>query len=356
MGIFPSRRKRVWAVLAAAALCALAAFWYCHVQPSRWEARATVAVYTEDALAVLPGLLSADMFTAGTVSACHIPGTCLMEIACRETSQEAASAGVDAAIGQLPTLLDYLGSPGTVETVLQSSVSAIEGGQSDTLRVCLTASAMGAAAMALLLFPPRPREEELDLTALIKSLGKLAKRFWLLILALSLTTAGGNYLLEKSASPVYESTALISICTYDPGTAGAIAATVRGLLGSDLVDRNVSAAAIADSNLFTLTATAGSPAAAQEILLSAIEDFPRIAAYAQTDLPMVIRQAPSLPASPANPFHGPGALAKGLLLGLALCAAMGIAAALQVQNIDSASPGRYNDSQSKGGNPHEKIH
>lgn len=352
MGVF--RRKRLW-ITAVAAICALAAFLYCHAQPPRWEARSTVAVYAEDAIAVLPGLLRADIFTTGTVSAYHIPGTCLVEIACRGTSQEAASSGLNAAIGQIPTLLQYLGNPGTVDTALQSAVSVI-GEPPDTLRVCLTAAITGAAVVALLLFPPFPRQEELDLTVLLISLGKLTKRFWLLILAVCLLGSCGNYLREKSASPVYESTALVSVGTYDPKTAGAIADTVCGLIGSDLMDGNISAAAIGGSNLFTLTATAASPAAAQEILRSAIGDFPHIAAYAQADLPMAVRQAPSLPDSPENPFHGPHALAKGLLLSLALCAAMGIAAVLRTQNIDSAFPGGYNDSQSEGGNPHEKIH
>lgn len=314
------RHIRPLLILAAAVLTALAAFCYCAAQSARWEARATLAVRAEDALPALPGLLTSEVFAgAGAVSAHHIPGTCLLEIACRASDPDAATAGLDASIARIPTLLDYLDSEGAPGDILKTALS-MEKSPISTPKVCLFSGISGEILAFLLLYPPQKQTEPLELSRVLRRFFRLGRRFWPLILTVCLLTTGGSCLRLARSTPVWESTALVSLGEYDPAATAKLSDTVLGLMESSLCDDRVSAVPLGKSNLFQFSARGESPEEAHALLESAIRTWPGLAAYALEPLPMTVRETPTLPEHPVNSASPLRALLQGLAAGIFLWA------------------------------------
>lgn len=351
--------KKLCIIAAAALIFALGAF-ACHkLQPPVYAARATISVSGEAAESA-PGMLTSEQFYQhireisdfdGLITAAQIPGTCLIEITLQDDVHAHALAGLNAAIERLPAMMAYLSDNFRMETVLEAAVFQLPAEQ--PFKACILAALTGAAIAALLLFPLPPRNEELDLLDVLRSFQKLARRFWPGILAVCILTTGGNFARARlTYVPVYEAAALVSVGDYDPQAAQQISATFRGLLGSDVmadlmlsqlgaeeIGGSISAAQVAETNLFELTAAAADPEAAIQILQAAMACFPQAAIYANANLPLQVHQMPT--ASLANPFSAADAIIKGLFLGLALCACVGMTAALLIQPKGSGKFAKY---------------
>lgn len=320
---------------------------------SSWEARATLSIHGE-AAGTVPELLESSFFAGhireisdfdGQIQASAIPGTSLVEIALRDDSAAHVRAGMEALLNRLSPVMRYFSEDFSMEIILEPSISE-KSSQQDRADLLL----FGGAVLLLSLPAPKFRGE-LDLLYLLRRFFKLTRRRWYLVLAFSLLGTLGYYVYRSAAyAPVFQATALVSLGSYDAETAPLLPYIIDGLLSSDLLaqhlppDCEIFGEAAAESNLFTLTATAATGDAAQAALDRVLSHWEELSAYALTDLPLRLHQL--APAVLANSLSHPAILCKGGLLGLMgwVCAAF--ASILFRRNIDTAASKAYNESQS----------
>ena len=92
--------------------------------------------------------------------------------------------------------------------------------------------------------------------------------------------------------------------------------SIKQALGTDYITASLSASAVEDSNLFTLTATGANAESTLNVLNAAIDCYPEAARYVLGDIKLHMLSAPSLPTAPYNIFDGKRAALTGAAYGL----------------------------------------
>lgn len=171
----------------------------------------------------------------------------------------------------------------------------------------------------------KEQDDEIDLGALLFAFWRLFKRFWWIIPVLALVGAGAGYVKNASTyRPMYRSTASFTVVTesgssdgfsfyYDNLTAGQLAATfpyilssslltdaIKEDLGVDAVNGSISAQAVSDSNLITMSVTSSSPSDAKAILESAIRVYPDVSRFVIGATRFNMIETPTEPTEPYN--------------------------------------------------------
>ena len=172
------------------------------------------------------------------------------------------------------------------------------------------------------------REEmEIDLGTLIWNFFRYLIKAWWLIPILALLGGAAGYLRSTQFyTPMYRSTATFTVMTgstedagsiynfyYDTTTAGQLARTFPYILSSDLlteaicqemgteyINGSISAQAISDSNMITMSVTSSDPEAARQILEAAIEVYPDVARFVLGQIQFNMIEVPTTPAEPYN--------------------------------------------------------
>ncbi len=187
-------------------------------------------------------------------------------------------------------------------------------------------------------------DDVIDLGALFWNVIQGILRFWWLIILLAAVGAGAFYLKATSLfyTPMYQSSATFTVLTggstdsenstynfyYDTTTAGQLAKTfpyilsssllteaIEEDLGVDAVNGSISAQAVSDSNMITMTVTSNSPEDAKAILESAIKVYPDVARFVIGDTKFNMIDEPSTPTEPYNRPSYRGQIKKGAVYG-----------------------------------------
>lgn len=190
------------------------------------------------------------------------------------------------------------------------------------------------------------REMEIDLGTLIWNFLRGLKKTWYLIPLLALL--GGAFGYGKAAGfyvPMYQASASFTVLTggtsedtgsesynfyYDSSTAGQMAKTFPYILGSNLLQEailgdlgvdalngSISAKAVSDSNLITMTVTSSSPQDAKDILESAIKVYPDVARFVIGNTRFNMIDMPSVSSVPYNQPNYTRTVQKWALVGAA---------------------------------------
>lgn len=204
--------------------------------------------------------------------------------------------------------------------------------------------------------------DQIDLTALILRFIKYLRRFWILILVLSLLGSAANFCRSyMSFTEIYESKALLSVNSgystsifttsyyYDSAAAEQVVQSFPSLLNTEImrdlirnrtgksyINGTIKATSIAETNLFELKVTSSDAQDAYDILCAVIECYPQVAVYSVDNPDLTLRQEPVLPTAPSNSFNGTNAALKGLLAGLAAGMAIALIPALVSKTVSSA--------------------
>ena len=156
---------------------------------------------------------------------------------------------------------------------------------------------------------------------------------------------GALYLRSvRQYHPMYRSQASFTVSTasssggtysysfyYDSSTVQQMAATfpyilesnlltdlVKNDLGVDAINGTISASAVADSNLFTLTVTSSDPQDAYDILEAVIAHYSEVSAYVIGDTQLNMIEEPKVADEPFNEKNGLPSAAKGVGAGVIL--------------------------------------
>lgn len=188
-------------------------------------------------------------------------------------------------------------------------------------------------------------QQQIDLRILAGDVLRCARRlFWLLpVLAILLGALLGGY-TWYSYSPRYQASASFtvyvtnplyaSVRAYHAATAEQMAKTFPYILTSgvlsDLVREDlqlesippVTASALENTNLFTLSVTAGDPELAWRVLESVIRNYPQVAEYVVGPTELVLLDESGVPQQPVNAPGWKGAAVKGAAAGCALWLAL----------------------------------
>lgn len=167
-------------------------------------------------------------------------------------------------------------------------------------------------------------EIEIDLEVVFRNFFHGIARFWWLLLILAL--AGSFVMYVKAArfyTPMYRSTASFTVMTgndeesysffYDTQSAGQLAKTFPYILGSSLltdaieedlgvpsINGSISAFAVSDSNLITMSVVSSNPQDAKDILDSAIRVYPDVARFVIGPTRFNMIDVPAVPTAPYN--------------------------------------------------------
>lgn len=188
-------------------------------------------------------------------------------------------------------------------------------------------------------------EEKIDLFEILYDFLRGFKKIWWLIPALACLFGGLLYArVAMRYQPMYKSQASFTVSTatlsgnnysysfyYDTSTVKQMAATfpyilesnlltdlIKNDLGVDYINGTISASAIADSNLFTLTVISSNPQDAYDILESAMEHYSEVSAYVIGDTQLNMIEAPKLAEEPYNSKSGLHDAVKGAAAGIIL--------------------------------------
>ncbi len=169
-------------------------------------------------------------------------------------------------------------------------------------------------------------EIDIDLSVLLSDVWCGLKRFGLVLAAvLGILGALVNcYRAHSSYSPTYESVATFSVSTatsygmnaeyyYSKSTATLMESTFPYILKSDILQQivlndlgisslnaNISAYAVKDTNLFTLRVTSTDPQRAYDVLVSLMENYPKIAEYVIGNTVLTVLSEPAVGTQPVN--------------------------------------------------------
>ena len=201
----------------------------------------------------------------------------------------------------------------------------------------------------------------IDFGVLFCDIWKGFKKFWWLFLILCSICAAGSYCLKLFRySPVYQSRASFTISTkasyeesntsfsfyYNRTTAEQMTNLFPYILSSDVlmelikedlgtgsVPGSISASAIPNSNLFTMTVVSADPAMAQRILESVMDHFPEVSRYVIGETKLNIIQPATYPKTPYNWPNYRNAVKKGILVGVGISAVLLLIYALTRKTI-----------------------
>lgn len=189
-------------------------------------------------------------------------------------------------------------------------------------------------------------ELEIDLGTLLWNFLKGLARFWWLVILLALMGSAAFYVKNsRFYTPMYRAEASFTVMTgggeddaetgsynfyYDTATAGQLAKTFPYILSSSLltnaikedlgvesINGSISAQAVSDSNLITMTVTSSDPQDAKEILESAIRVYPEVSRFVIGDTKFNMINVPVEPTEPYNKPSYTRKVIKGALLGAA---------------------------------------
>ena len=192
----------------------------------------------------------------------------------------------------------------------------------------------------------RQEEMEIDLGTLLWNFLKGLTRFWWLVILLALIGSAVLYVKNsRFYTPMYRSEASFTVMTggnedsvgtgsynfyYDSSTAGQLAKTfpyilssslltnaIKADLGVESINGSISAQAVSDSNLITMTVTSSDPKDAKEILESAIRVYPEVSRFVIGDTKFNMINVPAEPTEPYNKPSYTRKVIKGALIGAA---------------------------------------
>ncbi|MGN0384009.1 MAG: polysaccharide biosynthesis tyrosine autokinase [Eubacterium sp.] len=176
-------------------------------------------------------------------------------------------------------------------------------------------------------------ELEMDLLTIASDMFKGLKKFWwtipIMALMFSLCIC---YTEISSYVPLYKSEATFTISVqsdagtngqnesysyyYNASTASQMATTfpyilssdifmdiIKEDLGTDVVNGSITATAVTDTNMFTITVTSNNPNDAYDILISVINNYPEIARYVIGETQMNMQLSPTVPQKPFNSIN-----------------------------------------------------
>lgn len=184
---------------------------------------------------------------------------------------------------------------------------------------------------------------KIDLRVLSSDFLKTAKRLlWLGILLALLCSSALSFWTYRSYTPRYQATAsftiyvtnplLAEVRTYNSATAEQMANTFPYILTSGALSEvvmqdlglsympSVSASALKNTNIFTLTVTSGDPQLAYDVLNSVIAHYPEVAEFVVGPTVMTLLDESGVPTQPVNSPNYASAIKKGVLIGAALWA------------------------------------
>lgn len=188
-------------------------------------------------------------------------------------------------------------------------------------------------------------EAKIDIFELLYDYLRGLKKIWWLIPVLVCLFGGLLYARDVMRyQPMYKSQASFTVSTatasgnsysysfyYDTSTVKQMASTfpyilesnlltdlVKNDLGVEYINGAISASAIADSNLFTLTVTSSNPQDAYDILTAVINHYSEVSAYVIGDTQLNMIEAPKLAEAPYNEKNGFDSAVKGAAAGLLL--------------------------------------
>ena len=172
--------------------------------------------------------------------------------------------------------------------------------------------------------------EPIDIITLLHDVLRGVKKLWWACLLLTVLCAAGSWYTAKRAyRPMYRAAASFTVATgsgesggfsygfyYNTATASQLARTfpyileselltdsIKQALGTDYITASLSASAVEDSNLFTLTATGANAESTLNVLNAAIDCYPEAARYVLGDIKIHMLNAPSLPTTPVSYTH-----------------------------------------------------
>lgn len=207
-------------------------------------------------------------------------------------------------------------------------------------------------------------EELIDLQALLYKIMACLRRFWLLVLVL--TVAGGGLMFWKSFRsyrPTYRSEAVFSVSVsysgdtdimnynyyYDNSAAELVAETfpyilrtdamtelIRQKLGTSYINGSISASSVAKTNFFVLTVTSSSADDAYRIIQAVIDSYPQVSRKVIGETQLTINREPTLASAPYNTFSWKRSTVMGAAGGFAL--GMLILAALAMLRRTALTP------------------
>lgn len=187
------------------------------------------------------------------------------------------------------------------------------------------------------------QEAQIDLFEILYDFLRGFKKIWWLIPVLVCLFGGLLYARTViQYQPMYKSQASFTVSTatssgssysysfyYDSSTVKQMAATfpyilesnlltdlIKNDLGVEYINGTISASAIADSNLFTLTVTSNDPQDAYDILEAVMNHYSEVSAYVIGDTKLNMIEAPKLAESPYNEENGLHDAVKGAAAGL----------------------------------------
>ena len=196
----------------------------------------------------------------------------------------------------------------------------------------------------------------IDLFALLRKTMLFLRRFWAMVLALSVLGGGVMYIRSVRAyRPMYKSEAMFSVSVhysgntditgysyyYDKAAAKLVTETfpyllqsestqelIRQKLGVSYINGSISSSSVADTNLFALTVTSPSAQDAYDIINAVMEVYPQVSRQVIGETQLVITREPLLSFAPYNTLSWKHSVIKGaaagFLLGMGLLVLMAI--------------------------------
>ena len=205
--------------------------------------------------------------------------------------------------------------------------------------------------------------QPIDLSVLLRRMGRALTRLWPVCLALVVLCAAlMGWRAHRSFRPMYRSEAVFSVNLsfvggtdlsgysqyYNKSAAQQVADTFPYLLTSDrmqelLLQRLgvtylngvISSSAIKDTSFFVLTVESPSPQDAYDILCAVIDVYPQVNRLVLGETQLVVNQEPSLPDAPYNADPWVRSAVKGAALGVVLALAVLIVAAALRRTVSS---------------------
>lgn len=189
-----------------------------------------------------------------------------------------------------------------------------------------------------------PRQELIDLRVVITDMLRGLKKFWWVIVVLTVALAAfGAWRTIRSYVPMYRCEASFTVNTqesyddnyaysfyYDKSTAQQMEKTFPHILRSDLLTNllkedlqlsyipgTISASAMAESNLFTLTVISSTAENAKRLMDSVIKNYPKVSAYVIGETVLNVIDPPVLPTEPYNSLVWMSTAVKYGILGFA---------------------------------------
>ena len=206
-------------------------------------------------------------------------------------------------------------------------------------------------------------DQAIDLSVLLRRMGRALTRLWPVCLALVVLCAAlMGWRGHRSFRPMYRSDAVFSVNLsfvggtdvssysqyYNKSAAQQVTDTfpylltsdrmqelLRQRLGTDAINGSISASAIKDTSFFVLTVESPSPQDAYDILCAVIDVYPQVNRLVLGETQLVVNQEPSLPDTPYNADPWVRSAVKGAALGVVLALAVLIVAAALRRTVSS---------------------